>query len=49
VVQKVDMPWASSMDEFGSNATTEETQQTPETTPRAWWLSAGDRTVYKRA
>ncbi|KAK1926866.1 serine hydrolase-domain-containing protein [Papiliotrema laurentii] len=48
VVQKVDMPWASSMDDFDSVATTEEEQQTPETTPRAWWLSSGDRQTYRR-
>lgn len=49
VVQKADMPWASqSLDEFASNATTETEQQTPETTPRAWWLSGGDKKVYKR-
>lgn len=49
VVEKADMPWnQGSLDEFGSNATTETEMQTPETTPRAWWLSAADRTVYKR-
>jgi len=43
------MPWAtSSLDEFASNATTETEQQTPETTPRAWWLTGGDKTVYRR-
>ncbi|WOO80685.1 Esterase OVCA2 [Vanrija pseudolonga] len=43
VVQKADMPWnAGSLDQFASNATTEEESQTPETTPRAWWLSSGD-------
>lgn len=48
IVQKADMPWAqTSLDEFASNATTETEQQTPETTPRAWWLTGGDKSVYK--
>lgn len=42
------MPWNQRLDDFASSATTEEAEQTPETTPRAWWLSPGDRSVYKR-
>jgi hypothetical protein len=42
------MPWNQSLSEFDSTATTEEEQQTPETTPRAWWLTAKERTVYRR-
>lgn len=48
IVQKADMPWNQRLDDFASSATTEEAEQTPETTPRAWWLSPGDRSVYKR-
>ncbi|EKC99276.1 hypothetical protein A1Q2_06476 [Trichosporon asahii var. asahii CBS 8904] len=47
IVQKADMPWNQRLDDFASSATTEEAEQTPETTPRAWWLSPGDRSVYK--
>ncbi|EIW69009.1 hypothetical protein TREMEDRAFT_39324 [Tremella mesenterica DSM 1558] len=39
VVKKADMPWAQSTASFGSDATTDEDAQTPETTPRAWFLS----------
>jgi len=46
IVEKVDMPWAQNLDEYDSTATTEKEDQTPETTPRAWWLSSKDRTVY---
>ena len=42
------MPWNQSLSEFDSSATTEEENQTPETTPRAWWLTAKERTVYRR-
>lgn len=43
------MPWNQNLSDFDSSATTEEEQQTPETTPRAWWLTAKERTVYRRA
>ena len=43
------MPWNQNLSEFDSTATTEEEQQTPETTPRAWWLTAKERTVYRRS
>ncbi|GFZ42538.1 hypothetical protein JCM24511_00254 [Saitozyma sp. JCM 24511] len=49
VVEKADMPWNQNLSEFDSTATTDENAQTPETTPRAWWLSAKDRTVYTSA
>jgi hypothetical protein len=42
------MPWNQSLSEFDSTATTESEEQTPETTPRAWWLTAKERTVYRR-
>lgn len=48
VVHKADMPWNQNLDQFASNATTEEEEQTPETTPRAWWLTDSDRKVYRR-
>ena len=48
IVEKVDMPWNSNMDDFDSSATTEAETQTPETTPRAWWLSSADRQTYRR-
>jgi len=41
------MPWNQDTSEFASDATTEEEEQTPETTPRAWWLSSQDRKVYR--
>ena len=41
------MPWNQSLSEFDSTATTEAEEQTPETTPRAWWLTAKERTVYR--
>lgn len=41
------MPWNQSLSEFDSTATTESEEQTPETTPRAWWLTAKERTVYR--
>ena len=41
------MPWNENVDEFDSNATTEKEEQTPETIPRAWWLSSQDRTIYR--
>lgn len=47
IVEKVDMPWAQNTSEFDSDATTEKEEQTPETTPRAWWLSTNDRTAYR--
>ncbi|WVF65802.1 hypothetical protein IAT40_000539 [Kwoniella sp. CBS 6097] len=48
VVEKADLPWSSNLDQFGSNATTDETAQTPETTPRAWWTTANEQKTYKR-
>jgi predicted esterase len=48
IVHKADMPWNQNLDQFASNATTEEDVQTPETTPRAWWLTDSDRKVYRR-
>jgi hypothetical protein len=42
------MPWNTNMDDFDSSATTESEVQTPETTPRAWWLSNTERTEYRR-
>lgn len=49
MVEKADMPWNQSLSEFDSTATTEQEEQTPETTPRAWWLTAKERTIYRRA
>lgn len=47
VLQKADMPWeAASMSDFATDAVIEEEVQTPETTPRGWWVSQKDRTVY---
>lgn len=48
VVEKADMPWNTNMDDFDSSATTESEVQTPETTPRAWWLTNADRTELRR-
>ncbi|KAK8861602.1 hypothetical protein IAR55_002425 [Kwoniella newhampshirensis] len=49
VVEKADLPWASqNFDQFGSTATTDAEAQTPETTPRAWWLTVNDHKTYKR-
>lgn len=42
------MPWNQSLSEFDSSATTAKEEQTAETTPRAWWLTEKERTVYKR-
>jgi hypothetical protein len=47
IVEQADMPWNQSLSEFDSTATTESEEQTPETTPRAWWLTAKERTVYR--
>ena len=47
VVEKVDMPWNQNPSELDSDAAIDEEEQTPETTPRAWWLSTQDRTVYR--
>ncbi|KAL7420259.1 Family of serine hydrolases 3 [Cryptotrichosporon argae] len=48
VVEKADMPWNQNLDDFDSTATTDAAAQTAETTPRAWWLTNADRTVYRK-
>jgi hypothetical protein len=48
VVEKADMPWNRNLSEFDSTATTDESAQTPETMPRAWWLIAEDWKVFAR-
>ncbi|WWC60334.1 uncharacterized protein I303_102905 [Kwoniella dejecticola CBS 10117] len=48
VVEKADLPWSDNLDQFGSNATTDETAQTPETTPRAWWVTANEMKTYRK-
>ncbi|ORY24046.1 serine hydrolase FSH [Naematelia encephala] len=47
IVEQADMPWNQNLSEFDSSATTEKAEQTPETTPRAWWTTNGDRTIYR--
>lgn len=49
VVEAADMPWNQSLSEYDSSATTAKEEQTAETTPRAWWLTAKERTEYRRA
>ncbi|WWC87909.1 uncharacterized protein L201_002809 [Kwoniella dendrophila CBS 6074] len=48
VVEKADLPWSDNLDQFGSNATTDEAAQTAETTPRAWWVTANEMKTYKK-
>ena len=48
VVEKADMPWNANTNEFNSDATVEEEVQTPETIPRAWYLSTDDKKTYSR-
>ena len=48
IVEKVDMPWNTNLTDFDSSATTGEEEQTPETTPRAWWLSVTDMQQLRR-
>ena len=41
------MPWNTNTSEFDSDATTQEEEQTPETTPRAWYQSTDDKLTYR--
>ncbi|WVQ79156.1 hypothetical protein IAT38_001252 [Cryptococcus sp. DSM 104549] len=50
VVKKADLPWVTeaNLDQFGSSASMDAETQTPETTPRAWWINADEWKTFKQ-